>query len=277
MKKTVCLLLLFFIITTISFSQDNTDEPEKNPILTDKYQFGVGIFFPKKDFQLEVDGSSPNDEIEFGKALGFDNSELTFFLGFDWHFAKKWKLSGEYFGLRNRGDRVLDKDIQWEDYILEEGTNVSAGINFNIYRVYVGRIITSGQKHEFGGGLGFHFMNVRTFIEGDFLTSEGDISFEKSSKSITIPLPNLGLWYFYAPTTKLALTARADVFAISINEFSGSLWDLTPGISYQFFDHFGAALNYRYINLGADFDTSDWHGGVDLIFQGPSLTITGNF
>jgi hypothetical protein len=51
MKKTVCLLLLFFIITTISFSQDNTDEPEKNPILTDKYQFGVGIFFPKKDFQ----------------------------------------------------------------------------------------------------------------------------------------------------------------------------------------------------------------------------------
>jgi len=166
--------------------------------------------------------------------LGLDNSELTLFLGFDLHFSKKWKLSGEYFGLRNRGGRVLEENLQWEDFTLQEGSYVSAGLNFNIYRVYVGRIFTRGQKHEFGGGLGFHLMNVRTFIEGEFLTSEGDIGFEKSTKSITIPLPNLGLWYFYAPTTKLALTLRADVFAISINEFSGSLWDLTPGLSYQF-------------------------------------------
>lgn len=277
MKKTASLFLLFLIITNISFSQENQSEPDKNPILTDKYQFGVGVFFPSKDFQLKVDGSTPNDEIEFGEAFGFDNSEATFFLGFDWRFAKKWKLSAEYFGLRNSGNRTLDQDIIWEDFTLEEGSNVSAGINFNIYRAYVGRIFTSGQKHEFGGGIGFHFMNINTYLEGAFLTSEGDLVFDKNSKSITIPLPNLGLWYYYAPTTKLALTARADVFAISINEFSGNLWDITPGITYQFLEHFGAALNYRYINLGADFDTTNWKGGIDIIFQGPSLTITGNF
>ncbi len=171
----------------------------------------------------------------------------------------------------------MEENLQWEDFVFQEGSNVSAGINFNIYRVYVGRIFTRGQKHEFGGGLGFHLMHVNTFIEGEVLTSEGDLGFEKNNKSITIPLPNLGLWYFYAPITKLAITLRADVFAISINDFSGNLWDLTPGLSYQFFDHFGAALNYRYINIGAEFDTTEWNGGVDLVFHGPSLTITGNF
>ncbi|MCF6308471.1 MAG: porin family protein [Flavobacteriaceae bacterium] len=276
-KKTTFILLLFLLFTAVSFSQEQTDEPKKNPILTAKYQFGAGIFFPTKDLQIGVDGSSPNNEIEFGKNLGFDNAEATFFGGFDWRFSKKWKLSAEYFGLRNRGSRILDKDLQWEDFVLKEGSNVKAGLNFNIYRVYIGRIFTHGKKHEFGGGLGFHFMNVRTFVEGDFFVNDVSIGFEKSRKSITIPLPNLGLWYFYTPTSKLALTARVDVFAISINKFSGNLWNLTPGISYQFFDHFGASLNYRYINIGAEFDDTNWTGSVDVIFQGPSLTITGNF
>ena len=80
MKKNLILFYCFFLLfTAISFSQDTTDKPEKNPILTDKYQFGAGIFFPSKDFQLKVDGATPNDEIEFGKALGSDSSELTFF------------------------------------------------------------------------------------------------------------------------------------------------------------------------------------------------------
>ncbi len=78
-KKPAFILLFFLLFTAISFSQDTTGEPEKNPILTDKYQFGAGIFFPSKDFQLKVDGATPNDEIEFGKALGSDSSELTFF------------------------------------------------------------------------------------------------------------------------------------------------------------------------------------------------------
>jgi len=257
------------------FSQE---DQEKHSILTDKYQFGIGIFYPSKSIDIGVDGSEPDDgDIEFGKAFGFDNSELTFFLGFDWRFSEKWKLSFEYFGLKNSGSRVLEEDIEWEDLIFNEGTNVKAGIGFNLYRIYVGRTFSRGQKHEFGGGLGVHAMNVKASIEGDALTSEGNHSFEKSKKSITIPLPNLGLWYYYAPTTKWAFTARLDVFAISIGDFSGSLWDITPGVQYQLFNNVGLALNYRYIKIGAKFDTADWKGDVDIIFQGPSFTITGNF
>ena len=275
MKNLFSFILILFLTSSSGlFSQETT---EKHAILTDKFQFGIGFFYPSKSIDIGVDGSDPNDDIEFGKAFDFDNSQITFFLGFDWRFAKKWKLSSEYFSLKNSNNRVLNEDINWGDLTFEEGTNVKGGINFNMYRVYVGRIFTSGQKHEFGGGLGVHAMNVKVFLEGDVLTSEGDISFEKSRKTITVPLPNLGLWYFYAPNTKWAFTARLDVFALSIGDFSGSLWDITPGVSYQFFKHIGAAINYRYINIGAKFDSSNWKGNVDIVFQGPSFTITGNF
>ena len=100
-------------------------------------------------------------------------------------------------------------------------------------------------------------MNVKVFLEGDVLTNEGNASFDKSRKSITISLPNLGLWYYYAPNSKWALTTRIDVFALSIGEFSGSLWNITPGINYQAFKNVGVSLNYRYIDIGAKFDSSN--------------------
>ena len=66
------------------------------------------MFYPSKSISIGVDGSAPNEGINFGKDLGFDNSELTLFLGFNWHFSKKWK---EYFNLKNSNKRVLEEDI----------------------------------------------------------------------------------------------------------------------------------------------------------------------
>ena len=274
MKLQKLLFVLFLISSTFLFAQD---EIEKNPILTDKFQFEIGTFFPSKTIDIEVDGSGPNDEFEFGKAFGLEANQTTLLMGFDWRFSKKWKVAFEYFGLKNSNARTLEEDITWEDFTFEEGTNVKGRTGFNIYRVYFGRIFTQGQKHEFGGGLGVHAMNVRVSIEGDALTNQGDYSFEKNRKTITIPMPNLGLWYFYAPIPKLAFTARVDFFALSINEFSGNLWNVTPGVNYQIFKHVGIAANYRWINIGAEYETSDWDGGVDIVFQGPSISITGNF
>ena len=272
LQKIIFICLFFFAIQI--FAQE---EVEKNPLLTNKFQFEIGTFFPSKTIKLEVDGSGPNDEFEFGNAFGLESTQTTLLLGFDWCFSKKWKVAFEYFGLKNSNTRMLEEDITWEDFTFEEGTNVNGNTGFNIYRVYFGRIFTQGQKHEFGGGLGVHSMNVRISIEGNVLTNQGDVSFEKSQKSITIPLPNIGLWYFYAPIPKLAFTARVDFFALSINEFSGNLWNITPGVNYQVFKHIGIAANYRWVNIGAKYETSDWDGGVDIVFQGPSIAITGNF
>lgn len=283
MKKIFLFSFLIIYSNQCILSQNNNDNDdyEKHPILKDRFNFGAGVFYPSKTFEIKAEGSiqgdNPNDNFDFGAAFDLDNSEATFFGGFDWRFAKKWKLGFEYFGLSNENKVSLEEDFEWEDIIFKEGTGVKGGVKINIYRAFIGRIFTSGNKHEFGGGLGAHTMSVKAYIAAQLNVNDDEYSGESSSKSITLPLPNLGIWYYFTPTSKLALTARFDVFAISINEFSGSLWDVTPGIQYQFFKHIGASLNYRYIKLNAGFDSSDWTGDVNIIFQGPSLTVTGNF
>ena len=273
-KHNSALLLLLIFASSFVYSQE---AQKKHPILTDKFDFEIGVFYPSKKLDIGVDGDFTNRDIEFEKAFGVKDVQTTLFLGGTWRFAEKWKLSLDYFGLKNSGSKVLEEDIHWDDLTFEQGTNVKGANRFNMYRIYVGRIFTRGEKHEFGGGLGVHAINVEVSIEGDVLTNLEDISFERSRKSITLPLPNLGLWYFYAPTAKWAFTSKLDVFYISIGDFSGNLLNVTPGVHYQFLKNFGAAVNYRWIDIGAKFDTSDWDGDMNMTFRGPSITLTGNF
>lgn len=273
-KYITVLLLLIVFTSSLVYSQETT---KKHAILTDKFELAIGIFYPSKRINAGVDGSLENEDFEFGKGIGLKDEQTTLFFGSNWRFAEKWKLSVDYFGLKNSGSGVLEEDINWDDFTFEQGTNVGATSGFNLYRIYVGRIFTRGAKHEFGGGLGVHAINLRASIEGEVLTNKGDHSFETSRKSVTIPLPNLGLWYFYAPNTKWAFTSKFDVFYIAIGDFSGNLINITPGVKYQIFKNIGASINYRLVDIGAEFKSTDWEGSINTTFYGPSLAITANF
>lgn len=273
-KHNSVLLLLFIFVSSFVHSQEIQ---KKHAILTDKFDFEIGVFYPSKKIDVGVDGALTNKDIAFGKAFGLSEDQTTLFFGSNWRFAKKWKLSFDYFGLKHSGSRVLEEDFTWDRFTFKEGTNLEARSGFNMYRIYFGRIFTQGAKHEFGGGLGVHAVNVKVTLAGDILINDGDLSFERSRKSITLPLPNIGLWYFYAPNAKLALIAKMDVFYIAIGDFSGKLLNITPGISYQFFKNIGASLHYRFIDIGAEFNSSRWDGDFNVSFYGPSLTINANF
>jgi hypothetical protein len=266
-----------FLIILLPFQILISQEENKHPILTDKFQIDIGIFYPSKTTKFGADGSAPDEDIDFGKTFGFNDNELTFFSNFDWHFSKKWKFSVEFFSIRNANRSELEEEIIWQDIVFKKGTFARAGFGFNLYRIYIGRIFSKGSKHEFGGGLGVHALNTSAFIEGNIAINESDFEFERRSVSALIPLPNIGIWYYYAPNTKLALLARIDWFAITIGEYSGGLLNIAPGIKYQFFRNIGIGLDYRYFNVNARVNQSSWKGKIDLSFKGPLLTIYTNF
>jgi hypothetical protein len=48
-----------------------------HPFLTNKFNLGVGAYFPDKNFNIRVDGSVPDEEIDFDEALRHDTSDTT--------------------------------------------------------------------------------------------------------------------------------------------------------------------------------------------------------
>ena len=296
MKNLIAKPLIFIfllLIGTSLFSQEdeinkdseitNLDADKKHPLLSNRFTFYAGLYSSNKGIKVGVNGATENEIIDFSEKADFNENESTLFLNFNWRFARMWTLNAEYFSVKNGISRSIDEELEWNDQIFNGGAGVTLGLNLSMYRVFIGRTISKGLKHELGAGLGAHVLDVGTYIEGYAYinnedTGEGaSANFERKSASVVAPLPNIGAWYYYAPHPKWLLTTRVDWFALTIGEYSGGLWDLGAGVNYQFHKNIGVGLNYRYFNFTANVEKTNWDGKFSLIFQGPLLTLNANF
>jgi len=68
-----------------------------------------------------------------------------------------------------------------------------------------------------------------------------------------------------------------DWISANIGDYDGTLWNTNLGVNYQAFRHVGFDLSYQYFELSLTVDSSDWKGGVDMIYSGPVLSVTANW
>ena len=277
MKFTSYLLLLLLIPLNVVSQKDSIRDSES--LFNNRFKIKAGIFIPSRNVAVGADGSTPNEEIDFDETFGFSDNETTFFLQFDWRFSRnrKWILSGEFFNVNNGNSATLPDDVKFEDIIFEKGSFVRAGIEFDLYRLMVSYTVIQKPQHMLGVGLGSHLFNVAAFIEGEVRTSEGDLEFQKRRVSALLPLPNVGAYYYYSPHPKWSLGARVDWFGITIDEYSGGLWNIAPMVNYQIVRNFGVGLDYRFFFLDLKISQENWNGGFQMDFAGPLITLHGNF
>lgn len=279
--KRVTTFLVFSLVLT-SFYAQTADE--KNPILIDDLIIEAGLFFPSENVDLSVKGSTDIgieeiEDIDFDETLGLSGVQTTFNLHFKWRFSKSnlWSMSGEYFRLSTKESITLDEEIEWEGVVYPVGGEARLGYSLSLYRIFFGRVISRGQKHEFGAGLGIHGLNTLGFIEGEAFADGQKTGFERSEARAFLPLPNIGASYTWAPTTKWAFMARVDWFGVKIKNVSGGLWNVSPVVTYLFSKNFGASASYQFINFSAGLDQDNWNGGFDIGFEGPSVRLMAHF
>lgn len=274
MKRSLTIILLLVTASTqILLAQE---EISKHPILSSKFQLGFGIYIPTQRVQFKVNADAKDNDINFDETFDFNNNQVTPLVNFDWRFSKNWKLAAEFFNINYKTTAVLEKDIEAGDYVFNKGSNVGVGYRINMYRIYVGRVISRGFKHELGAGLGLHVLDLGPFIEGNVIVNGNENEFRRARISATAPLPNIALWYYYAPTEKWSFSAHVDWFALTINQYSGSLWDVSPKVRYQIIKNLGVSFDYRFFGVNANINEENWNGGVKLSFSGPTFTIIGN-
>ena len=254
---------------------------KKHPALVDRYIFSAGMYLTSKDVIMNVDGNLPNKPIDFGKTLGLKRKENTFALNFNWRFSKqkKWILGIEYFSVNHSNEIVLEDEINWSDTVYPVGVVLESGFGIDMYRLFFGRVISMGKKHELTGVIGIHTMNVHTFIQAKAYLGNQFFVLDTDRKNIDVlaPVPNIGFRYLYAPNLRWLLSMRADWFSIEVGEYKGTIWNLAPTVTFQAIEHLGIGVGYRYFDSKLNMDRQVWRGGVDLLYQGPLFSIIGNF
>jgi hypothetical protein len=271
----VCVLLL-----TSTLAPSPADAQESNqthPYLSDRFQLAVGAFARNQGFKLSADGSFPEDEIDFDETLGVDDHDVSGAITFRWKFGSKWSLWGQAWKVDAKGGAVLTEDVEWEDLVFQRGSSVAAGVHNKVFRVFFGRKFSAGPRHEFGLGLGFHWLEIGAFIAGEALIDDIPSGFQRGDVDVSAPLPNIGGWYYFSPSSRWLFEARLDWLDASIGDYSGGIWNSSVGIQYQAFKHLGIVLNYNYFSLNADVESDDWRGGAELRYRGPFLALTTNW
>lgn len=273
---------ILFALTTIlfiqdSFSQKEIDNDKRHPLLSSKFQFYTGIYFPTKSVKFSANGTSPNNLIDFSKTFDLNNNEATPQLGFKWLYTKKWYLSVEYFSIRNSHKIELEEDLNFGDITFTKGSYVEGGHKMNLFRVFTGRSFYHSQKHEIGAGFGIHLLNIGPYIEGEVRINEEETTFKRVNLKTNAPLPNIGIWYFFSPGSKWLLETKIDWFGVHFGEYSVELWDISGTINYQIFKNIGAYASYNFFKFNAGVNKANWDGRFSLKFNGPVLGLTANF
>jgi outer membrane protein W len=80
----------------------------------------------------------------------------------------------------------------------------------------------------------------------------------------------------YSWSPKWVVSTRLDWLEVSIDEFSGSMYDLSVGVNYQMSDHFGVGLAVNAFRIDVELD-----GELKAEFVneqiGPRLNVTWNW
>ena len=259
--------IFVFAHTAPLHAQESSDV---HPYLTQKFFLDTGIYFTDRSATVSVAGSvtGPNDPIDLEGQFGLDRSDETFSLNFGWRFGKKWELGAQYFESSGARSAVLGEDIEWNDIVFGQGTNVIAGQDFRLIRMFFGRKFESSERQDFGVGAGIHWLELGVFIEGDIIVNGGANPFRRESVNAEMPLPNIGAWYMYSVSPNWAVKARVDWFSAEVGDYDGELINASLGMNYQMFEHFGVGVSYNFVDLDVTISKSDWKGRAQLSYEG---------
>jgi len=274
-RLNIALTLTLTLIMVNSAAAQTSEE--FHPYLSNKFNIEAGVFWPKVNFTAAVDGSEPNDEIDIDEALRLEDYHSSLSAEFRWRFGEKWSFWAQYWGTDTDGSVILEEALPWEDVIFAPGTFATGGVSLDVTRLFVGRIFSQSVRHEFGAGFGVHWLQLKTFAEGEIIVDDDSLEFYSDSASADFPMPNIGAWYFYSWSPKWMAQARVDWLSASVGDYSGGIWDIQVGVNYQAFKTVGFGLYYKWFKLNGELDDEHWHGSVDLAQGGPLLTVSATW
>ena len=266
--RGIVLVSIFFVAEpSVLRAEEGSDI---HPYLISEFFVDLGVYFPDRKVGIRVDGSlvGVNEPIDFNDEFGLDVSDETFALNFGWRYGKKWELSAQYFESSGSTSAVLEEDVEWGDIVFEQGTSVVAGQGFTLVRAFFARRFESNEQHEFGIGVGFHWIELSAFINGDVSIGGGENTETRESARGSLPLPNLGIWYMHSISPKWAFKGRFDWLDASFDIYSGTLTNAAFGLNYRLSNNFGAGLSYNLLDLDVTIRKSDWRGRAIISYEG---------
>ena len=249
-RRTVRILISVAILSACWPAFVQAEEPS-DPPLPEKlmirggwaYVFGATANVSKGGPLLGI-----GTNVDLTNTLGVDSSTDAFRLDGLYRFNDRHAIGLSWYRVGLSGDKSLNEQIQINDQTIAAGASTTTSLNFNIWRLLYNYSFYRNDKVELGVSPGLYMMQTKfNFAAQGTITSPttGTFSATSVNEQLTLPLPSIGLVANFNITPKLQFQSRYDFFYLTINDYTGSMFEFYAGLEYRLMKHFamGAAFD----------------------------------
>jgi len=274
-KKAITLLLMFSTFLPMA-NQVHAEEalPDKLKIAIGGYAVGrydstMSLTEPTLGAGVSI---SPED------TLGLDLKQTVTRLDGYYRFTPKHALTYSWYNISSTGNKTIDEEFDWLDQngntvTIPVGAQANTVLDYDIYKIGYLYSFYHNDKVELAAGAGLHITSISVALDID--TTSGPIE-TKNIKS-TVPLPVLSLGLTYHVTPKFMWYLKSEVFAISIDDWSGTYTDSTLAMEYRAWKNVGLGLGLGSNSLKIIEEPGDYKFQYENRISGVNLYVAAYF
>jgi hypothetical protein len=253
---------------------------EAPDLLAVPFSLSLGTYILGVNTDVELDG-----ELNEGTKVDWDSTfgggDLTR-LRFDgaWRFgdSDRHKVRALWFNYSRSKSKVLEENIEWGDEVFPITAKVKGELNFDIYEMAYEYAFLHRDTYEVAANIGLHYAQFSTALSARAENSSGTLDRDIHREgSVDAPLPVIGLRGLWHLPYNLWIDASAQFFALSIDEYDGSLRDYKLVLTWQPKTWLGIGLGYDRFAVDLDVDKDRFRGSLDWTYSGPMLFYSAAF
>lgn len=227
--------------------------------ITDRWVVRAGAFSAAFDTEAAFASASVlGVVIRLEDDLGLESQVDTATVGGRYRFNENHQIAFSYADLDRSATRVLDKDIEFGDYVFKAGSGLSTEFGTSMFRVKWKYNVAEGDRLAAGFGLGLSTFAINLGLEGQIEVDDGNggqlLRSAQEGSDFIAPVPLVGMWIDYAIMARLIVRASVEAVSFSVSGNSGRVLDSAFFLEYYFTRLFGLGfgLSSTDIEYGKD-------------------------
>lgn len=211
----------------------------------DVFRYDSTALLTSRDFGVGL-ALSPED------LLGLDSRQTVLRLEGTWHIHPSHALTFSWYDINSSNSLSVERDFEWVDndgnaITIPVGASVSSSLDYDIFKVgYLWNFYDS-DKVRLSAGAGLHMTDITLTLNAETTVSDLNASRGKT----TVPLPVVSFALNYHVTPRFGWYLKAEVFALSFDDWSGAYNDALLGVEYRLWKRLGigAALSSNSLRI----------------------------
>lgn len=242
-------------------------------LIEQKGQVSLGTFLNNSEMKIQVDGEGQEGtEFDWGTEFG-DKDVTRFRLDGIWRINERHHVRVMYTDYQHNRSETIDREIDWQDDTFPISTLVRAEQSFEIIEAAYEYAFIHSDKYEFAASAGLHYTKLEASLRADVAAPGGGGGTVEigGPASVDAPLPVIGARGMWRMGGDFYLDAQAQFFALSFDDFDGSIINYRAAVTWQPKKYLGIGAGYDSFQIDVDVEKDRFTGSMDWTYSGPQV------